>query len=171
MCLCFLIAYTILKSKYMIDYQQWGLTTQTIMASDELLGNLIKLNEHTNVTMGLQFNKARAKVSASEKAAHEKKQRDEKVSKGNEKKEDKGGGKGRQKKGGKGGKGGRGKKPEKKEDPEDIDFSATSDPTLGMSEDQKTVYLKKRYEDNIKLIEKYLHIKGMYELKNGISYT
>ena len=56
----------------MVNYQEWGLTVQNIMANDLLLQQRIPLKEYTNVTMGLQFSKARDKIKASDKAAYEK---------------------------------------------------------------------------------------------------
>ena len=54
------------------------------MASDEYLGKLIPLNKHMNVTMGLQFNKAREKIKADSKAAHEKGKRAKRLAKDKE---------------------------------------------------------------------------------------
>jgi len=48
-----LLLYFILKLKYMINREEWGLTQQDVMTSNEELTKIHQFNLFPNVTMGI----------------------------------------------------------------------------------------------------------------------
>ena len=50
-----LIGYFLLKTKYMVDHEEWQLNNQIVMAESEVLARELKFRDFPNVTIGLQF--------------------------------------------------------------------------------------------------------------------
>ena len=49
------VGYTVLKTKYMINHEEWSLNNQEVMADKLQLNTPINFSSFANVTIGLQF--------------------------------------------------------------------------------------------------------------------
>ena len=59
------LAYTFLKTKYMVDKEEWNLIQQTVMATKNDLQTPKMLNEtrYANISIGIQFYEKREKLT------------------------------------------------------------------------------------------------------------
>ena len=65
------ISYTILKLKYMVTYEEWSLTQQTVLSTSEELSVPNHLQDHQNVSIAIQFNLKKKVLTDEQKAAAE----------------------------------------------------------------------------------------------------